>query len=96
VRTPGAVGNLALGGCVPSSFTLVIDTTMSNQAQPKRASGTAQRLMPARLLLGLAIIAAIIYFVDHMPLKIVILSFVLTVLIIFLVRVWQRRSGILK
>jgi hypothetical protein len=52
--------------------------------------------MPVCLLLGLAIIAAIPYFLDHMPLKIVIPSYVLTVLIIFLIRMWQRRSGMLK
>jgi membrane protein YdbS with pleckstrin-like domain len=69
---------------------------MSNEQQPKRASRTVQRLMPARLLLGLAIIAAIIYFLDHTPLRILIPSFALTVLIILLVRLWQRRSGILK
>lgn len=69
---------------------------MGNQEEPKRASGTVQRLVLACQLLGLAIIAAITYFVDHMPLKIVIPSFVLTVLIIFLIRVWQRRSGILR
>ncbi len=69
---------------------------MSDQEQLKAASRTARRLMPIRLLLGLAIIAAIPYFLDHMPLRIVIPSYLLTVLIIFLIRLWQRRSGILK
>jgi hypothetical protein len=69
---------------------------MSNQEQPKPTSRTVQRLVLVCQLLGLAIIAAITYFVDRMPLRIVIPSFILTVLIIFLVRMWQRRSGILK
>ena len=91
-----AGGNLGLAGAVPRSFTPIIGTTKSNQEQPKRASRTVQRLVLVCQLLGLAIIAAITYFVDHMPLRIVIPSFILTVLIIFLVRMWQRRSGILK
>lgn len=69
---------------------------MSDREKPKPASRTVQRLFFVCQLLGLAIIAAIIYFVDHTPLRIIIASFVLTVLIISGVRRWQRKSGILK
>ncbi len=69
---------------------------MSHQGEPRQPRKTVQRLMPARLLLGLAIIAAIIHFVDHTPLRIIIPSLLLTVLIIFLIRRWQRKSGMFK
>jgi hypothetical protein len=66
------------------------------QEQPKPANKTVRRLFLPCLFVWLAIIAAISYFVDHMPLRIIIPSFLLTVLIILLVRRWQRRSGMLK
>jgi hypothetical protein len=69
---------------------------MNDGEQPKPASKTVQRLFLGCQLLGLAIIAAIIHFVDHVPLRITILSFVLTVIILCLVRRWQRKSEILK
>jgi hypothetical protein len=69
---------------------------MSSEEQPKPASKTAQGLFVACQLLVLGVVSAIAYFVDRMPFRVIIPGFALTVLILFVIHRWQRRSGILK
>ena len=69
---------------------------MSNEEQRRRASETVQRLFLFCQLLGLALAGATGYLIDHMPLRIIIASLMFGVLVILLVRRWQRKAGIPK
>ena len=69
---------------------------MSVGAPHKLPSKVVRKVFLACQLLGLVIAAAIGYFMDHMPLRIIVPSFVIALVIVFLVRKCQRKSGALK